>query len=55
MLEEKAKQFKEEFLKYNSSNEKQSLNIQSMRLGVNSIITLSNHLLKRNVTNLTYF
>jgi hypothetical protein len=46
---ENAKLFKEDLLKRNVKNSN-NLNLQSMRLGINSIISLSNSLQPRNVT-----
>jgi len=42
ILVENAKIFKEEFLKRNVKTQQGILNLQSMRLGINSVIALSN-------------
>lgn len=46
---EKAKVFKEEFLRANTGKNTKTLNLNTMRLGVNSIIALSNVLQSREV------
>jgi hypothetical protein len=51
MTIEKAKVFKEEFLRANSSKKEEILNLNGMRLGVNSIIALSICLQNRNQVN----
>jgi len=49
MKVEKAKVFKEEFIRANTGKKTKNLNLNSMRLGVNSIIALSNVLQTRDV------